>query len=69
MKIIASCWLYLVVIADASGLPAAVVAARIALIQLIAELFVPAHVENRHAKGTFATELRVGLFDVAQVGH
>ena len=55
------------VVSDAGRLPTAVVATGIGLIQLIAVVFVPAHVEKRDTERTLAAELRVGLFNVAQV--
>ena len=55
------------VVSDARRLPATVVPAGIGLIQLIAVVFVPAHVEKRDTERTLAAELRVRLFNVAQV--
>ena len=42
------------VVADAGGLPAAVVPAGVALVQLEPIVLVPAHVQQRHAKRTLA---------------
>ena len=54
------------IVAHARCLPAAVVATRIRLVQLVTVVFVPAHVEERHTERTLAAELRVRLFNVAQ---
>ena len=59
----------LIVVADASRLPAAIVARRIALIELEAELLIPAHVQDGDAERSLAAVLCVGLLDVAQAGH
>ena len=57
------------VVADAGGLPAAVVARRVRLVQLVAELPVPPHVEDGDAEGPLPAVLGVGLLDVAKPGH
>lgn len=44
------------VVSDARGLPAAVVATGVALVQLEAVVFVPAHVEQRDTKRSFSYE-------------
>lgn len=54
-----------VVGADAGGLPAAVVAGRVALVQLELALRVVAGVDEGHAEGTQTTVLRVALLQIA----
>lgn len=58
---------YLVVVSDASSLPTTVISGRIALIQLIAELFVPSHVQDGDTERSLTTELGIGLLYVAQI--
>lgn len=60
---------YARIVSNACGLPATVVAAWIGLVQLVAVVFVPAHVQNGHTEWPFATVLRVRLLDVAQIRH
>ena len=51
----------LLVCADGCGLPSAVVAAGVALVQLVLVLRVPARVQQRHAEGPQPAVLRVPL--------
>lgn len=57
----------LIVVSDASSLPTTVISGRIALIQLIAELFVPSHVQDGDTERSLTTELGIGLLYVAQI--
>ena len=59
----------LIIVANTSRFPATVIARRITLVQLVAEMLVPAHVQNGHAERSFTTELSVGLLDVAQLSN
>ena len=44
---------YGTIVADTGGLPASVVAAGVTLVELETIVFVPTHVQQRHAKGPF----------------
>uniref|UniRef100_A0A6B0V6F0 Putative secreted protein n=1 Tax=Ixodes ricinus TaxID=34613 RepID=A0A6B0V6F0_IXORI len=57
------------VVPDARRLPAAVVAARVRLVQLVAVVLVPSHVQDGDAEGPFPAVLSVRLLEVAQPAH
>lgn len=58
---------YTWIVANASGLPATIISTRIWLVQLVAVMLVPTHVQNGHAKRSLATVLRIRLFNVTQI--
>merc|ERR1719282_1590605 len=57
------------VVANASCLPSTIVARGVGLVQLVAKVFVPAHVKDGNAEGPLSSGLCVGLLDVTEPGH
>lgn len=47
---------YRAIVADAGGLPASIVATGVGLVELVAVVLVPAHVENGYSKRAFACQ-------------